>query len=128
GADALVLTSSSVDIYNPKAVRSTAGSLFHLPVVTGQDVDALLAALREEGITLLAADGYGSVDLDAPQDQSALRRLGGAAADRPGNGLPALEAPSAWLFGNEAQGLSDQELAAADHRVAVPIYGQAESL
>lgn len=128
GADALVLTSSSVDIYNPKAVRSTAGSLFHLPVVTGQDVDALLAALREEGITLLAADGYGSVDLDALQDQSALRRLGGAAADRPGNGLPALEAPSAWLFGNEAQGLSDQELAAADHRVAVPIYGQAESL
>jgi TrmH family RNA methyltransferase len=42
--------------------------------------------------------------------------------------LPALEAPSAWLFGNEAQGLSNQELAAADHRVAVPIYGQAESL
>ncbi|MFD1211604.1 TrmH family RNA methyltransferase [Arthrobacter sp. GCM10027362] len=142
GADALVLTSSSVDIYNPKAVRSTAGSLFHLPVVTGQDLEGLLAALRGQGITLLAADGYGSVDLDVLQDQSALRRLGAAAGDRDradecaderadggvGSGLPALEAPTAWLFGNEAQGLSNQELAAADHRVAVPIYGQAESL
>ena len=38
GADAVVLTGSSVDIYNPKAVRSTAGSLFHLPVVLGADV------------------------------------------------------------------------------------------
>lgn len=126
GADALVLTSSSVDIYNPKAVRSTAGSLFHLPVVTGQDADVLLPALRAQGIMLLAADGYGNVDLDVLQDQSALRRLGGA-PDSDG-GLPALEAPSAWLFGNEAQGLSNQELAAADYRVAVPLYGQAESL
>jgi TrmH family RNA methyltransferase len=131
GADALVLTSSSVDIYNPKAVRSTAGSLFHLPVVTGQEADVLLPALREQGMTLLAADGYGSVDLDVLQDQSALRRLGsvsdGGVSGGDG-GLPALEAPSAWLFGNEAQGLSNQELAAADYRVAVPVYGQAESL
>jgi len=124
GADALVLTSSSVDIYNPKAVRSTAGSLFHLPVVTGQDADELLPALRAQGMTLLAADGYGSVDLDVLQDQSTLRRLG----SEPNDGLPALEEPSAWLFGNEAQGLSNQELAAADYRVAVPVYGQAESL
>jgi TrmH family RNA methyltransferase len=50
---------------------------------------------------------------------------GGVSGD---GGLPALEAPSAWLFGNEAQGLSNQELAAADYRVAVPVYGQAESL
>ncbi|MCG2620315.1 RNA methyltransferase [Arthrobacter sp. I2-34] len=128
GADALVLTNSSVDIYNPKAVRSTAGSLFHLPVVTGQDVDALLPALRAQGITLLAADGYGSVDLDVLQDHSALRRLGGNPGAGLDGSLPALEETSAWLFGNEAQGLSNQELAAADYRVAVPVYGQAESL
>ncbi|NKX56117.1 TrmH family RNA methyltransferase [Arthrobacter mobilis] len=127
GADALVLTSASVDIYNPKAVRATAGSLFHLPVVTGQDTETLFSTLRGQGIALLAADGYGNVDLDELQDRSALRRLGGPGGTDTA-GLPALEAPSAWLFGNEAQGLSDRELAAADHRVAVPIYGQAESL
>lgn len=137
GADAVVLTESSVDIYNPKAVRSTAGSLFHLPVVTGQDFDATVAQASAAGLAVLAADGYGSVDLDELQDRSALRRLAGqaAAADLPqdlSEGLadssPRLEAPTAWLFGNEAQGLSTEELAAADHRVAVPLYGIAESL
>jgi TrmH family RNA methyltransferase len=130
GADAVVLTNSSVDIYNPKAVRSTAGSLFHLPVVTGHDFDELAPALRAAGLTMLAADGYGTIDLDDLQDRSALSRLGEgpAAADDGAARLPDLASPTAWLFGNEAQGLSSEELAAADHRVAVPVYGQAESL
>ncbi|TJY72156.1 RNA methyltransferase [Arthrobacter sp. CAU 1506] len=128
GADAVILTSSSVDIYNPKAVRSTAGSLFHLPVVTGHDFDELAAALRAAGLTMLAADGYGTIDLDDLQDRSALRRLGSGSASDDGGGLPDLAAPTAWLFGNEAQGLSSEELASAAHRVAVPVYGQAESL
>ena len=129
GADAVVLTASSVDIYNPKAVRSTAGSLFHLPVVTGADFAEVIGALRAAGLTVLAADGYGSVNLDRIQDLSAVRRLAPGTADGSNDdGLPRLEAPTAWLFGNEAQGLSDAELAAADHRVAVPLYGSAESL
>ena len=129
GADAVVLTNSSVDIYNPKAVRSTAGSLFHLPVVTGHDFDELAAALRAAGLTMLAADGYGTIDLDDLQDRSALsRREGPSAADDGAARLPDLASPTAWLFGNEAQGLSSEELAAANHRVAVPVYGQAESL
>lgn len=139
GADAVVLTASSVDIHNPKAVRSTAGSLFHLPVVTGVDFDILMDSLRAHGLTVLAADGYGSVDLDALQDQSALRRLApamtgggstddGTADEAGGTAAPRLEEPTVWLFGNEAQGLSDAQLAAADHRVAVPLYGRAESL
>ncbi|WP_159802253.1 TrmH family RNA methyltransferase [Arthrobacter zhaoguopingii] len=126
GADAVILTASSVDLYNPKAVRSTAGSLFHLPVVLGADRDELLAALREHSLTVLAADGYGDVDLDALQDESSARRLTGsgtAAGDR-----ARLEEPTAWLFGNEAQGLPADLVEAAGHRVAVPIYGQAESL
>ncbi len=124
GADAVVLTGSSVDIYNPKAVRSTAGSLFHLPVVLGADVDDLVARCKARGIGVLAADGYGTVNLDKLQDENAARRLGNqhVSSDY------ALEAPTAWLFGNEAQGLSDDELALADHRVAVPVYGSAESL
>ncbi|MBF4992789.1 RNA methyltransferase [Arthrobacter gandavensis] len=127
GADAVVLTASSVDIHNPKAVRSTVGSLFHLPVVSGVDFAELSSRLRKAGITILAADGYGSQDLDALQDSSALRRLA-PAADASTDAGPRLEDPSAWLFGNEAQGLAEDELAAADYRVAVPVYGQAESL
>ena len=126
GADAVILTASSVDIHNPKAVRSTVGSLFHLPVVSGVDFAELSSRLHDAGITILAADGYGSQDLDALQDSSALRRLA-PAADAADAG-PRLEDPSAWLFGNEAQGLAEDELAAADYRVAVPVYGQAESL
>ncbi|MEV7605592.1 RNA methyltransferase [Paenarthrobacter sp. NPDC089322] len=124
GADAVVLTGSSVDIYNPKAVRSTAGSLFHLPVVLGADVEELVEQCRARGIGVLAADGYGTVNLDQLQDENAARRLGNVAVAS----TYALEQPTAWLFGNEAQGLSDAELALADHRVAVPVYGAAESL
>ena len=124
GADAVVLTASSVDIYNPKAVRSTAGSLFHLPIVLGADVGELVARCKERGIGILAADGYGQLDLDQLQDENAARRLGNPAAES----VYALEAPTAWLFGNEAQGLSEEEIALADHRVAVPVYGKAESL
>ncbi len=124
GADAVVLTGSSVDIYNPKAVRSTAGSLFHLPIVLGADVADVAARCKERGIGILAADGYGQLKLDALQDQSAARRLSASVEAS----TYALEDPTAWLFGNEAQGLSEDELAVADHRVAVPVYGQAESL
>jgi len=124
GADAVILTASSVDIYNPKAVRSTAGSLFHLPVVLGADVHELAAACRARGIGVLAADGYGTLNLDTLQDENARRRLTG---EGPASEY-ALEQPTAWLFGNEAQGLSEEELALADHRVAVPVYGSAESL
>ncbi|WP_454698096.1 TrmH family RNA methyltransferase [Arthrobacter humicola] len=124
GADAVVLTASSVDIYNPKAVRSTAGSLFHLPVVLGTDLADLAAACRERGIGILAADGYGQLDLDQLQDENAARRLGASGTAS----VYELERPTAWLFGNEAQGLSEAELALADHRVAVPVYGAAESL
>lgn len=128
GADAVVLTSSSVDLYNPKAVRSTVGSLFHLPVVIGADLDLVLTSLRERGIAVLAADGYGDVDLDALQEGSARRRLAPATDVGSPAGEAQLEAPTAWLFGNEAQGLPDAVLKGSDHRVAVPIYGRAESL
>ncbi|WP_411733647.1 TrmH family RNA methyltransferase [Paeniglutamicibacter sp.] len=126
GADAVVLTAGSVDIYNPKAVRSTVGSIFHLPIITNIDFGEAMATLKAQGSTILAADGYGTADLDALQDASAARRAGsGEAAPE---GQPALENPTVWVFGNEGQGLNEVELAGADHRVAVPLYGIAESL
>lgn len=127
GADAVVLTEGSVDIYNPKAVRSTVGSIFQVPIVTGVSFDSLAVAARAAGVQLLAADGYGTTDLDILQDESTMRRLG-SASDVENSSNPRLEDSSAWLFGNEAQGLDDQELAIAGHRVAVPLYGVAESL
>lgn len=108
GADAVVLVKGSVEATSPKVVRSTAGSLFHLPVVTGVSLEEATAALRAAALTVLAADGRGSVPLF---DAEAM--LSGAVA---------------WLLGNEAHGLSGQAVAAADAVVAIPVYGQAESL
>jgi TrmH family RNA methyltransferase len=113
GADAVVLSADSVDPTNPKAVRASAGSLFHLPVVVERDHAAVLDALRGRGLQVLATDGEADLDLFA--------------ADRVGSGLD-LAAPTAWVMGNEAQGLPAAVREAADHTVAVPILGRAESL
>jgi RNA methyltransferase, TrmH family len=110
GADAVIFTDASVDVYNGKCVRASAGSLFHLPVVAGVGLPAAVAALREAGLRVLAADGRGASTLDDPRTRAALR------------------VPTAWLFGNEAWGLPGDLLALADESVAVPIYGRAESL
>lgn len=122
GADAVVLAAGSVEPFNPKVVRSTAGSLFHLPVVTGVATGDAVAALRASGLTVLAADGGGEHDLDDLSDRAVGVRDGGTST------APDLRAPTAWLFGTEAQGLSDAELALADASVRVPIRGHAESL
>ena len=110
GADAVVLAGSSVDPYNGKAVRASAGSLFHLPLALHRDTDEALGILRGRGLTVLAADGAGELDLDEAADAGLLDR------------------PTAWLFGNEAWGLPDELGALADHRVRIPIHGRAESL
>jgi RNA methyltransferase, TrmH family len=110
GADAVVFSTESVDPHNPKAVRASVGSLFHLPVTTGVDIIQAMASWRERDIQVLAADSYGEVDLD----------------DCIASG--ALAMPTAWLFGNEAHGLPDLVCARADKVVRVPIYGKAESL
>jgi TrmH family RNA methyltransferase len=110
GADAVVLTEGSVDIHNPKCVRSTAGSLFHLPVSTGVSLADAVAGLRRAGATVLAADGGGATDLDELLD------AGGLAG------------PTAWIFGNEANGLPADAAELVDDVVRIPVYGRAESL
>jgi len=111
GADAVVLSAESVDPHNPKAVRASVGSLFHLPITVEADVvTAAKKTWREQGLQVLAADGYGSSDLDACIDDGTLAK------------------PTVWLFGNEAHGLPDGFDAIVDRSVKVPIYGRAESL
>ncbi len=107
GADSVILTGASVDPYNPKVVRSTTGSLFHLRIATGASLADALSVVREAGLAVLAAD------------------MGGEPLPSLGD---ALAAPTAWLFGNEAHGLSKPARALADRTVAVPLYGPAESL
>lgn len=109
GADAVIFTGRSVDPFNPKVVRSTTGSLFHLPIAFGGELDAALARISGAGLQVLAADIKGENLLQART-----------------SGL--LAGPTAWLFGNEAHGLSDEQLALADRVITVPIYGRAESL
>jgi TrmH family RNA methyltransferase len=116
GAEALVVTDASVDVHNPKCVRATAGSLFHLPVVTGVPLAGAVTGLRGAGLTVLAADGDGDLDLDDLLDAAAAGQPRGIAG------------PVAWVFGNEAWGLPAEDLALADGVVRVPVHGRAESL
>ncbi len=106
GADAVIFSSSSVDVYNAKTVRASAGSLFHLPVVRGPETAAAVAALRARGMRILAMDADGEGDL-YEQD---------------------LSDPVAFVFGNEAWGLPKEVASLADTTVRVPITGRAESL
>ena len=103
-----MLAGHSVDAYNPKTVRASVGSVFHLPLAVEEDAEAAVRAAREAGLQVLAADGAGEVSLDDADEL--------------------LARPTAWLFGNEAWGLPAELAALADHRVRIPIHGRAESL
>lgn len=109
GADAVVLCGRSVDLYNPKVVRSSTGSIFHIPIAVDVELGTVLERARGAGLQILAADINGDDLLDARSEG-------------------ALAQPTAWLFGNEARGLSDEQLQVADRIVRVPIYGKAESM
>ena len=107
GADAVVLTGRTVDPYNPKVVRATTGSLFHLPIAVGGELDTAVERAHAAGMRVVAADVEGT-------DFLASRHL--------------LAEPTAWLFGNEARGLEESALGYADLALRLPIYGRAESL
>lgn len=105
GAAGVVLCDGSVELYNPKVVRSAAGALFHLPVVTSVDVATVLKTLRAGGRRTFAAvarDGADYVEAD-------------------------LTGPVALIVGNEAHGLP-ATLADVDGRITIPMSGETESL
>jgi TrmH family RNA methyltransferase len=106
GADAVVLAGHSVDPYNGKCLRASAGSIFSIPVVTAPDAHDAVAALGEAGLQVLATTVDGEVSLDD--------------AD--------LSVPTAWVFGPEAHGLPADLAAKATHRIRIPMPGNAESL
>jgi RNA methyltransferase, TrmH family len=106
GADAVVLAANSVDPYNGKCLRASAGSIFSIPVITEPDGLRAVSTLAEAGLQVLATTVDGEVSLDE--------------AD--------LSGPTAWLFGPEAHGLPADLAARATHRVRIPMPGHAESL
>jgi len=108
GAGAVVFGAGSADPYGGKAVRASAGSLFHVDVVRGAPLDEFIPAVQGAGVTVLAADGGGEAALD---------ELGAE-----------LAGPVLWLFGNEARGVPEDLAGLADHRVRIPMRGRAESL
>ena len=105
-ADAVFLSRGSVDMYNSKVLRSTMGSLFHIPVITGVDVEKLAENMKNRGIRLYAAHLKGE---KRPQDTD-------------------FKGASAFVFGNEARGLSDKAADLCDELIKIPIPGRAESL
>ncbi|MEY5004414.1 MAG: hypothetical protein RLZZ594_444 [Actinomycetota bacterium] len=108
GADAVLFSANSVDVYNPKVVRSTTGSVFHLPFAVDVDIEAAITKLKAAGLQVFAANGGGDTI--------------------PSLGDETLAKPTVWVFGNEAWGFEPETLELVDREVAVPIYGAAESL
>lgn len=109
GADGVVFSGRSVDVYNPKVVRSSTGSIFHLPVAVGAEFESVIQRARDAGLQIIAADVKGG-DLLAARTDGTLAK------------------PTAWVFGNEARGLADEHLQLVDRALTVPIYGHAESM
>ncbi len=110
GADAVIFATDSVDCYNGKCVRASAGSLFHVPMVLDAPLAPTIEGLRGAGLRILAADRSAEPDVDTLAERGDLQRR------------------TVWLFGNEAWGLPAAALELADTAVRVPIYGRAESL
>jgi len=108
GATGVVLAGDSVDLYNPKTIRASVGSAFHLPVAVEREPAIAVRTAQAAGLVVLAADMHGDADLFEADDL--------------------LARPTAWLFGNEAWGLPADLIALADHVVSIPIFGRAESL
>ena len=106
GAGAVILAGHSVDPYNSKCLRASAGSIFSIPVLGDIEPAAAVAALQRAGLQVLATTVDGELSLDTAE----------------------LAAPTAWLFGPEAHGLPADVAAMADHRVHIPMPGNAESL
>lgn len=106
GADAVILAGDSVDPYNGKCLRASAGSIFSIPVLGEPDTAAVARSLQDTGLQVAATVVDGSVSLDDVE----------------------LSRPTAWLFGPEAHGLASDIVELATVRVRIPMVGGAESL
>ena len=122
GADAVVVGKASAELYSPKVMRSAAGSHFHVPCVAGIEASELAARARADGLQVLTAEGTGEWELPVLIRGAAEAKILGAAPSGPD-----LRRRALWFVGNEARGFAGYDFD-VDARVAVPLYGKAESL
>ena len=120
GCRAVILVDQCVEPTNPKVIRSTAGSAFHIPLIT-MGTEDFLALCRRQGRIMVAADVYGTPDKPV---RSLTDLMASGALSQPDSAGQ----PMALLFGNEARGLPNDLLQSMDRIVRIPIYGRAESL
>jgi RNA methyltransferase, TrmH family len=105
GIDAVVLGKGTVDLYNPKVLRSAQGSHFHLPIIKG-DLSETITVLKEKGIPV-----YGTA-LENGEEYTTVKP----------------EGSYALIVGNEGRGMSGEILSLTDQNLYIPIYGRSESL
>jgi len=101
--DVVIFVEDSVDPWSPKVVRSAAGSHWHLPVLDGVSLSDAISWAHSQKCEVIAADLSGEALRSTPSR-------------------------AAWLFGNEAWGLSPEALSQADRTFRIPMNGRAESL
>ena len=106
GIDGIILNRTTVDLFNPKTIRSTMGSIFRVPFFVSDDLLKTMRFLKERGVTLYAAHLDGAVSYEQPDYTK----------------------PAAFLIGNEGNGLSNETAKMADLSVKIPMAGQVESL
>jgi len=123
GAGAVLIGRGSVELYAPKVIRAAAGSHFHLPCARGVEPEEIVAAAHAAGMQVLAADGAGEWDLPVLVNAAHEARILGVPPE-----CPDLRDPVLWILGNEARGFAGRRIEGIDARVAIPIYGRAESL
>lgn len=138
GCKAVVFVDECVDRFNPKVIRSTAGSLFHLPVVT-MGTDEFFAWAQSQDLEVMAADVYGTPEVKPESLISVIAETidskandsitPGEVSEDANDAVNTHDAPQrAILFGNEARGLPEDVLRRARRIVSIPLYGKAESL
>ena len=106
GASGILLSRGCADIYNPKVIRSTMGSIFRIPFVYTDDLKSAVLELKSRGVRIFAAHLKGSVDLYGAS----------------------LTGDAAFMIGNESRGLTDETAALADQALRIPMDGSVESL
>lgn len=106
GITAVIASPETADLYNPKAIRATMGSIYRMPFFTPGDFYGFLSGMKQNGIQIYAAHLKGSVPYDAPDYKTAC----------------------AFLIGNEGNGLTEKAASLADTTVKIPMQGKVESL
>jgi len=105
GIKDIIISSNSVDIYNPKVIRSTMGSLFHVNIHISENIIGTLKTLQKKGKKVLCADMDGENIYTLEKEKT-----------------------SVLVFCNEANGPSEKLLEIADSKITIPKFGEAESL